>query len=501
MAYLMGIDLGTSSLRAGIYRDNGSCAGIASRGYGIDIPSPGFAEQRPETWWSAACGTIWEALTKAGIRGDELAGISFSGQMHGTVLLDRYHDPVCPAIIWADSRSSDICEELEEIIGHDRLRKVLMNRIFPGTQAATVSWLMRHERDTWNHVRRILAPKDYLRWRMCGLFNTEPTDASATLLFDVGLREWSKEVLEALSVPVEYLPFMVNSDQYIGETEGIEEETGIPDGVTVILGGGDQPCAALGNGVIDEGSLLVTIGTGGQLFAPTTAPKQSPGLALNTFCHLPASRWYVMGATLSAGLSLKWFRDAFHPGTDFDTLTAEAETVPAGSDGLQFLPYLNGRRSPSPDPSAAGSFTGIGLIHSRGHYVRAILEGVAYELRENLDVMKGLGISPGSVIFSGGASRSDLWSRIIADVFNLPVSVSGREEPSCFGAALTAGVGTGVYADWHEAANKVDRSSRTFEPEPGVVDIYRERYAFYVKELQAQTNLADITSESQDPPE
>lgn len=475
--YLLGIDLGTSGVRAGIFNGVGSCLAIAARSYIIETPSPGRAEQDPRVWWKCTCESIKEALDTAGLSGKNITGISFSGQMHGTVLLDRDGSPVIPAIIWADTRSADDCRECEEIIDEDRLGKITMNRIFPGTQAATLYWLKKHEKETWQKVRRVLTPKDYLRYRMCGLFNTEPSDASGTLLFDVGLREWSKEILDVLGIPVEYMPFVVNSDQHIGETEGMEDSAGIPDGVPVVMGGGDQPCAALGNGVIDEGAMLVTIGTGGQLFAPCRSPKQSPGLALNTFCHLPESRWYIMGATLSAGLSLKWFRDTFCPETAFDRLTGEASSIPPGAEGLTFIPYLAGRRSPELNPSASGGFSGIRLNHTRGHFVRAILEGVAFDLRENLDVMTGMGLVPETVICSGGAAKSTLWMQIVADVFNLPLMVSAQEEQACFGAALVAGIGTGVYGNWQEAAEVVKKPEKTIEPLKENVKRYKELLA------------------------
>jgi len=483
MAYLMGIDLGTSGVRAGIYNDSGVCLGIAAAQYPIDTPAPDRAEQDPAEWWRRTCDCIRGALERSGIGGGDIGGISLSGQMHGTVLLDRYGEPSSPAIIWADSRSGDECAELAEILGEKRLTKIIMNRMFPGTQAATIQWLRKHDRATWNSTRRILAPKDYIRYRMCGLFNTEPSDASATLLFDVGVGEWSEDVLKALALPIEYFPYVVNSDQYIAETEDIEDVTGLPDGIPVIMGGGDQPCAALGNGVLDEGMLLATIGTGGQLFAPTASPKISPDLSLNTFCHLQSSRWYVMGATLAAGLSLKWFRDTFHPEADFHTLAAEAAKVPPGTRGLTFVPHLAGTRSPKLDPEAKGSFAGIDLGHGRGHFVRAIMEGVAFELRSNLDVMRGMGIAPERVVFSGGGAKSPLWSQILADVFGVPVTVSTREEAACFGAALLAGIGAGVYTGFKDAAARVDKGEQTVEPERETAERYNEIYAAFQEQM------------------
>jgi len=462
--YLLGIDLGTSSVRTGVYLEDGTNSGIAARTYPIAAPVPGRAEQDPNVWWQSTCECIKDALIMANLKGSDITGISFSGQMHGTVLLDRDGKPFVPAIIWADTRGSDTCRDIEELIGDERLRTVLMNHMFPGTQAMTLYWLQEHDKDVWRRTRRVLLPKDYLRYRMCGLFNTEPSDASGTLLFDVNLREWSDNILNILGIPIEYLPYVVNSDQRIGETEGIENETGIPDGVPVIMGGGDQPCAALGNGIINEGAILVTIGTGGQVFAPIRSPRQSPGLVLNTFCHLPESRWYVLGATLSAGMSLQWYRDTFCTGTDFESLVKEASNIPPGAEGLMFLPCLAGKRSPERNPSATAAFSGIRLSHTRGHFVRAIMEGVAFELRENFDVMTGMGIESDTIICSGGAAKSPLWMQILADVFNRPVSVSARDEPSCFVAALLAGIGTGVYGNYGETVEIVKKPKQIVDP-------------------------------------
>jgi len=483
--YLLGIDLGTSSVRAGIFDRDGIRKALASRAYPIDTPQPGRAEQSPELWWTAVCESIAESLASACIAGEQIAGVSFSGQMHGTVLLGRDGVPLIPAIIWADSRSSRECGEIEEILGHNRLEKILLNRPFAGTQAATLRWMQANDPDTWRATRRILLPKDYLRWRMCGLFNSEPSDVSGTLLCDIGLRDWSKEILDALSIPVEWLPYIVNSDQYVGETRGLGEICGLPDGIPVVMGGADQPCTALGNGIIGEGTLMVTLGTGGQLLSTARQPVASPELSLTTFCHLPVNRWYVMGATLAAGLALRWFRDTFAAGAPFETLVAEAAAVAPGADGILFHPYLAGRRSPVRDTESAGTFSGIRISHAKGHFVRAILEGVAFELRDNLEVMRTMGLNHSRVLCSGGGAAGDLWPSIIADVFGLLVTVPRYEERACLGAALTAGIGVGIYRDWREAADIPDVSGTVIEPDDIRADIYDERYAAFTSSRPA----------------
>ncbi len=474
--YLLGIDLGTSSVRAGIYREDGVRMAVTARSYPIESPSPEISEQDPELWWTGAAAAIREALTVSGVSPGDIAGISFSGQMHGGVMLDGSGKPVGPAVIWADSRSAGEITELEALLGPDRISTILMNRIFPGTFASTAYWMRKHDRERWSRVRRLLPPKDYIRWRMCENFSSDPSDASATLLFDQAGRDWSVPVLDLIGIPPEYLPPIAPSDRVAGFTTGIMEATGLPDGIPLVTGGADQGAAALGNAVLDEGSMFVAVGTGGQIVTPLRAPIVSPGLSLNTFCHLPRDRWYLMGATLAAGLSLRWYRDLFAPGVPFSELDTEAGNIPPGSGGLVFSPYLAGKRSPILDPAAGGAFRNIRLNHARGHFVRAVLEGVAFDLRDALEVIRNMGIAPSGAVISGGGARSLLWTRILADVFNLPLSVSGVDEQACFGAALLAGIGTGVYADYREAALVVPPPIRTVDPDRDAAARYEERY-------------------------
>ena len=489
-AYLLGIDMGTSSVRAGVFREDGTRVALSSRGYPILSPYPEYSEQAPGEWWLATCEAVKDAISFSRIGRGDLAAISFDGQMHGGVMRDGDGNPVCNAVIWPDSRSAGELNELTDILGEQTIATTIMNRIFPGTFAATLFWMSKHDQRRWKRIRHILTAKDYIRFRITGLYNSEPSDASATLLFDQDRREWSEYILKRLDISVEWMPFIINSDEPVGETFGIEEETGLPDGIPVVMGGADQACAAFGNGILDEGIVLVTIGTGGQVCTPLVAPRCSPGLSLNTFCHLPESRWYLMGATLSAGLSLRWYRDVFCPGVPFERLDWEASSIKPGDCPL-FLPYLPGKRSPDLNPDACGIFSGIRLHHNRGHFVRSIMEGVVYDLKESFEVMKSMGIPMKTAIASGGGARSRLWMQIMADILNEPIQVSGQTEQACFGAALVAGIGVGIYKDYRDAARLVPVPVETVEPRADYTDRYTvlfERFKKVYREMKEPTS-------------
>ncbi len=479
--YLLGIDLGTSSVRAAVVRDDGVISGVAGKDYPILTPAPGRAEQNPESWWKATCDAIQQAISLADISGKDIAGISFSGQMHGGVFLDNDDNHVSPAIIWADTRSSEILDDLAGLLSNEKFDRIVCNRVFTGTQAATLYWFKRRDPATWRKIRRILLPKDWLRFKMCGLFNTEPSDASSTFLFDVGLREWSKEVLSALDIPIEFLPFVTTSHQHIAETEGIEDETGLPDGIPVILGGADQAAALLGNGILDSGTLIAAIGTGGQLVTPVHHPAPSPDLSLNLFCHLPENRWYTLGATLAGGLCLRWFRDTVCPDTSFEQLTEEAALTPPGADGLRFRPFIGGRRLPVPNAGATGAFDGLTLTHTRGHMVRAVMEGVVCELMELYEIMRKMGSEPSRIIASGGGTKSPVWLQIMADLFGLPIEVSGVREHASFGAALIAGIGSEIFSSYEDAVSFVPQTVQTIEPRTEFKEEYIDLYMKYLR--------------------
>jgi xylulokinase len=374
--------------------------------------------------------------------------------MHGTVLLDRGRAPVRPAIIWSDQRSAHEVRQFLESFGSDRLARITANPLATGFQLATLLWLRKHEPRALHEAKAVLLPKDYLRGRITGERATDPSDACSTLLFDVPRRRWSSEIVEAAGLDEAWFPPTRESAAPAGRIgREAAEEIALPAGAPVFTGGGDLPLTAVGNGVTAPGQVLSAIGSGGQLCAPSDEPSYDPALRTHTFCHAVPGRWYVMGAILSAGLSLRWLREqVLGPNApDYAALSAEAATVPPGAEGLVFLPYLTGERTPHLDPQACGVFFGLTPRHARAHLVRAVMEGVVFALSEGLDIMRGLGVRPQSVVAAGGGARSPLWRQIQADLYGCTVTTTGTEEQAAYGAALLAGVGAGWWPDLKEA--------------------------------------------------
>ena len=477
---LLGIDLGTSSIKCVLTDPPGRVQAVAQREYAIDTPHPGWAEQDPQAWWQACTEATSEAVTGAA---DEVEAVSFSGQMHGTVLLDAEGRPLRPAIIWADQRSAHQCEQIYEIVGRDQLAAVTCNPVAAGFMAASLMWLKEHESDTLAQTWRVLLPKDYVRYRLCGAIGSEPSDAVSTLLFDTRRRQWADAIIDALGLPQAAFPAITPSHAVVGEvTSEAAEETGLRAGTPVVAGGGDQPAAAIANGAIAPGTLLSTIGTGGQLLTPASTPTYDVALRTHTFCHVVPDRWFLMGATLSAGLSLRWLRDRVLGGKerlDYDQLSASAADVPAGAEGLIFLPYLVGERTPHLDPLARGCFVGLTLRHGVGHLARAVMEGVAFAMRDSLQIFRELGLSFDRVIASGGGARSALWRQIQADVYGLPVATVNVEEQAGVGAAMLAGVGIGTYRDFADAIEKVVEVTPRAKPDRERAALYSERHGVF----------------------
>jgi xylulokinase len=457
---LVGLDVGTTGVKAVALSLDGTLLGRAEHGYPLSTPRPGWAEQDPEDWWRASEGALAELAV-------EPVAIGLSGQMHGLVALDEHDRVLRPAILWNDQRTREETREIEARVGAERLLELTGNPALTGFTAPKLLWLRRHEPETYARIRHVLLPKDYVRLRLTTERAIDVADASGTLLFDVGGRRWSEAMLEALELPAEWLPQALESPEVSGETA---------DGAAVAAGAGDQAASAIGVGVIDPGTTAVTIGTSGVVFAPQPAFTPEPRGRLHVFCHAVPGRWHAMGVMLSAAGSLRWFRDAFAPGEPFERLVAEAEAVEPGAEGVTFLPYLSGERTPHADPDARAAFVGLAASHGRGVLVRAVLEGVAYGLRDSLELLVGLGERPVSARVSGGAARSTLWLRIVASVLGIPLERPGVEEGAAFGAALLGGVAGGAYASVAEAVDAAVTIRDVVEPDPKWAKAYTGSY-------------------------
>jgi xylulokinase len=463
---LVGIDVGTTGVKALALSADGDVLAVASRGYALSTPQPGWAEQDPEVWWIAAESALDEVTA-----GREVAGIGLSGQMHGLVVLDAAGRVIRPAILWNDQRTAAECREIEERVGLERLIGRTGNRALTGFTAPKLLWLRRHEPEAYTRIARVLLPKDYVRLRLTGEWAIDASDASGTLLLDVERRTWSDEVLEALELPADWLPPVFESPERAGARN--DQAQGTP----VAVGAGDQPAAAIGVGVDRPGPVSVVLGTSGVVLAALPAYAHDRAARVHAFCHAVPGSWQAMGVMLSAAGSLEWFRERLAADASFAALVDEAERWQPGAEGLHFLPYLAGERTPHADPNARGAFVGLQLRHDRGALVRAILEGVAFGLRDSLDLLRELGAEATVGRVSGGGARSPLWLRIVASVLELRLETTESEQGSAFGAALLGGVAGGVYADVHEAVTRCVRAREAIEPDPQWVSRYAELHA------------------------
>src|SRR4051794_8053001 len=463
MSVVAGLDIGTSGVKGLALGEDGAILARAEVGYPLSTPHPGWAEQDPEDWWRATRDVLGHLRAEAG----EPAGIGLSGQMHGLVVLDDRDEVLRPAMLWNDQRTAAECDEIEATIGFERLIELTGNRALTGFTAPKLLWLRHHEPDVHARIRHVMLPKDYVRLRLTGEHAIDVADASGTLWLDVARRRWSDDVLAALEVDPAWLPRVLESPEVSGTTR----EGAVP----VAAGAGDQAAGALGVGVVRPGEALsVVLGTSGVVFAAGERFAPDPQGRVHAFCHAVPGAWHTMGVMLSAAGSLRWLRDVAAPGEDFGTLVAEAERWEPGAEGLTFLPYLAGERTPHADPDARGSFTGLSLRHDRGALVRAVLEGVAYGLRDSLDLVGTAGV--GRV--SGGGARSDEWLGIVASVLELPLERTAADEGAAFGAALLGGVAAGVWPDVESATNAtVHPAGERIEPESAWVEAYREGHA------------------------
>ncbi len=467
MTVLFGIDVGTSATKGLAIDLDGTVIATEEAPYPLSTPRPGWSEQDPEDWWRATETVLARLTNTAGAP----AGIGLSGQMHGLVALDAQDRVLRPAILWNDQRTQAECEEIESTIGLDRLIELTGNRALAGFTAPKLLWLRNHEPDVYEQMNRIALPKDYVRLRLTGEHATDVSDASGTLLLDVANRSWSEEVLAALNLDPDWLPTVHESPEISGHTT----DTGVP----VAAGAGDQAAGALGVGVDRQGPVSVAVGTSGVVFAALERFAADKQARVHAFCHAVPGEWHAMGVMLSAAGSLAWLRNAAAPDTNYDALLAMADAWPAGTENLIFLPYLAGERTPYPDPDARGAFVGLSVRHDRGALTRAVLEGVAFGLKDSLDLTEELGGVPELGRISGGGARSDLWTTIIASTLQLPLERVAVDEGAAFGAAILAGVAAKVWPDVHAAVAATVKPRNLIEPVPEWVDIYREQRERY----------------------
>jgi xylulokinase len=480
---VLGIDVGTGGTRAVLLDDTGRVLGAATAEHApMASPQLGWAEQDPRDWWRAACVAITECLAKANARASEVVAIGLSGQMHGLVLLDAAGEVVRPALIWCDQRTEDEARAITERVGAKRLIELVANPALTGFTLPKIWWVHAHEPELWSRVRSIMLPKDYVRFKLTGKRATDVADASGTLLFDVVNRRWSVEMLKASDLPAEILPEVFESAEVTGRvSKDGAAASGLREGTPVVAGGGDQAAGAVGMGIVEPGNVSATIGTSGVVFAATSSPVVEPKGRIHTFCHAIPARWHVMGVTQGAGLSLRWFRDQFGGGASYDALMKEAAEVSAGADGLLWAPYLMGERTPHLDPNARAALVGLTAQHTRAHVIRAILEGVAFSLRDTLTIFRELGVPVKSIRLGGGGARSPLWRQIQADIYGMPVDLIEAEEGAAYGAALLAGVGTAVWRSVEAACETAVHVAKRVEPIEKNVERMNRRYDEYRK--------------------
>jgi xylulokinase len=468
--YFLGIDVGTGGTRALVIDEDGKVVSSAAEEH-LPFASPqiGWAEQDPGDWWRACCVAVRKVLAQSCIAGQKIACVGLSGQMHGAVLLDELGHVVRPALIWCDVRTEKQARELTSRIGADRLRELTCNPALPNFTLTKCLWVRENEPEKWSRVRSLMLPKDYVRFRLTGERATDLADASGTLVLDVAHRRWSKEILSLVQIDPAFLPALYESAEISGRiSQAGAEATDLVSGTPVVAGAGDQAAGAIGMGVVSPGAVSATIGTSGVVLAATNRPALDPGGRIHTFCHGLENRWLVMGVTQAAGLSLRWFRDQFaivdgHKDS-YEDLTADAAKVPAGADGVLWAPYLMGERTPYLDPDARGVLVGLTASHTRGHIIRAILEGVAFSLQDTFTIFSEIDVPVKGIRVGGGGARSALWRKIQADVYGQAVETVAVEEGAAYGAAILAGVGGKAWSTVDDACAKVVRGATTTVP-------------------------------------
>ena len=480
MAHVLGIDVSTTATKAVLIDESGAVVGVGASAYGFNVPRPLWSEQDPELWWDGAVTAIRSVIATTGVPADEVVAIGLTGQMHGAVLLDAAGDVLRPAILWNDQRTATECDAIRDALGPERLIAITGNDALTGFTAPKLVWVRDHEPDVWRRIAHVLLPKDYLRLRLTGDYALDKADGAGTLLFDFAARDWSTEVLDALRIERAWMPPTWEGPEITGVVTAIAAAaTGLRAGTPVVAGGGDQSANAVGVGAVTVGTMALSLGTSGVVFATTDRPLYEPHGRVHAFCHAVPGRWHLMSVMLSAGGSLRWFRDAIVPGVEFGDLVDAAAEVPAGSGGLLFLPYLSGERSPHPDPLARGAFVGLSLTHDLRHLTRAVLEGVAFGLRDGLDLMIEAGTPvPDQIRASGGGTESPLWRQILADVLGAEIATVSTSEGAAYGAGVLAAVGAGWYPSVEAASAALVTATPVASPGPDT-EAYRDAHAIY----------------------
>jgi len=479
--YFLGIDTSTTSSKALLINAHGEVAGAASSPHTLQTPRPLWSEQDPHQWWAAVSNSIRSVLEETRIRAEEIGAVGLTGQMHGLVLLDEAGNVLRPAILWNDQRTQSQCDEIHRRIGREKFIQITGNVALTGFTAPKILWVKETEPEIFARGRHVLLPKDYIRLRLTGEYALDKADGAGTVLFDLEKRDWSQELLEALEIDPLWMPPTFEGPEFTGQiSPEAAAATGLKAGTPVAAGGGDQSAQAVGVGAVEPGVVGLTVGTSGVVFATTPAALIEAEGRLHAFCHAVPGMWHFMGVMLSAAGSLQWYRDSLAAGMGFDALLQEAQAVPAGSDGLQFLPYLSGERTPHPDPLARGAFIGLTLRHGRAHMTRAVLEGVAFGLKDSFRLIQHAGLGEiAQVRASGGGTKGALWRQILASVLEAELVTVNTTEGAAYGAALLAGVGAGAWSDVPSACKACVRITGSTRPDPSAVEAYQETYPLY----------------------
>ncbi|MBN1231352.1 MAG: xylulokinase [Anaerolineales bacterium] len=480
MQHFIGIDSSTTATKALLMREDGAVLAVASSEYSFEVPYPLWSEQSPELWWNATIISIQSVIKKSGVDPREIKGIGLTGQMHGLVILDKDGNVLRPSILWNDQRTQKQCDDIRSMVGFERLIQITGNNALTGFTAPKILWVKQEEPEIYSKIAHILLPKDYVRYKLTGEFAMDKAGGSGTILFDLKSRDWSDDLINDLGISREWLPKTFEGSEVTGivspEAAGL---TGLIAGTPVMGGGGDQAAAAVGTGAVTEGVVSMSLGTSGVVFATMDVPSIEPEGRLHAFCHSVTGKWHLMGVMLSAAGSLRWQRDTFAPGKDFGEFVAEAKDIKPGSEGLLFLPYLTGERTPYPDPLARGAFVGLTVSHTLPHLTRSVLEGVSFGLRDSFELMKGIGLSSvDQVRVTGGGAKSPLWRQILADVFNAEIVTVSSEEGAAYGAAILAATGAGIFQNVPSACDQLIHIQEKVQPGKNV-GIYQEYYQLY----------------------